>query len=183
MCFILLYFIYNTPQYENEQNTVVDLLSKPVPVNQFKHNCEIELVYAIDDEQCRSICKEPNEYFVQNGACVNVLIRGEHVTGKPACDPRKGVVAYMSGDSQLGTIELRCMSLDPGIQPDDVRLPNRIIRNGFIKSGIDYLKKFPDYNEAECFDPSHKIITIPNTETIRAMGVCVPDVIKKLFRK
>lgn len=182
-CFVLLYFISNIPESEMKQNRIVDLLNLSTPVDRFKRDCETELVYAVDDEQCRSVCRGPGEYFARNGACVNVLIRTKHASVESVCDPRNGVLAYLSGDSQLGVTELRCMSLDPGVQPDDARLPNRIIRDGYIKSGINYLEKFPDYRDAECFDRTHKIITVPGTKTIRTTGVCVPETIEKLFRK
>lgn len=180
ICFILLYYVYNIPNIKNE-NTVVDLLSTTVPITQFKHDCESELVYAMNDEQCRAVCREPNEYFVRNGACVNVLIRRERTVDSITCDPRKGVLAYLSGDSELGISELRCMSLDPGIQPDDVRQPNRILRDGTVRGGINYLEKFPDYKNGVCNEPGHVIIGIPNTKTIRSYGVCVPKVFEKLF--
>lgn len=183
VCFILLYYIYNIPNTKIK-NVVVDLLSIPVPVNQFKHDCETELVYAINDEQCRSVCRGPNEYFVRNGACVNVLTQRERRSDDSVtCDPRKGLLAYMSGDSQLGISELRCMSLDPGIQSDDVRQPNRILHDGTIRGGINYLEKFPDFKDGVCNDPNHVIIGIPNTKTIRSYGVCASPVFEKLFNK
>lgn len=182
ICFILLYYIYNVSDTKIK-NVVLDLLSTKVPVNQFKHDCETELVYAISDDQCRTVCRGPNDYFVRNGACVNVLIQREHVNDTIKCDPRNGVLAYMFGDSQLGISELRCMSLDLGIQPDDVRQPNRILRNGTIRGGINYLEKFPNYKNGVCDDPDHVIIGIPNTKTVRSYGVCVPRMFEKLLDK
>lgn len=113
--------------------------------------------------------------------CVNTLIRTEHASGIAECDPRKGVVAYLSGDSQLGVTHLQCMSIDPGVQPDDATMRNNIIKNGTIRGGINYLEKFPDHVQAVCDDVAHRIITIPNTKTIRSTGVCVPESIQKLF--
>lgn len=37
------------------------------------------------------------------------------------------------------------MSVDPGVQPDDPNVPNRILIGGLVD--IDYLKKFPNYRE------------------------------------
>lgn len=106
-------------------------------------------------------------YFVKNGACVDVLIRNERAADVAQCDLKNGEIAYFSKD--------------PGVQPDDTNLPNKIIVNGRIPGGNNYLEKCLNHLDTECDDPSHNIITLPNTKTIRAIGVCVNETVKKLF--
>lgn len=143
-----------------------------------RRDCNVELLYAMDDEQCSAICREPGIFRVRNGACVNVLAFESKTAVSNTCDPKHGVLAYLIGNSQFGSTSLLCLSVDLGIQPDDSNGRNRICENGSVE--IDYLRAYPQIENCEC--ESGKILTfVESTSTIRSYGVCVPDSLRKTF--
>ncbi|ATY70238.1 pif3 [Tomelloso virus] len=134
-----------------------------------RQNCNIETVYSVEDSQCDAVCAQPGIFVSKNGACVNILAFSQESVDN-TCDPKKGVLAYLLGDPQFGKTKLLCLSIDLGVQPDDISEPNTICEGGTID--IDYVKSFPQLYSCTC--PNDEILTtIPNTSTIRQRGVCV----------
>eukprot|EP00102_Acyrthosiphon_pisum_P021916 XP_016659126.1 PREDICTED: uncharacterized protein LOC107883500 [Acyrthosiphon pisum] len=56
------------------------------------------------------------------------------------CDPHKGLLTYLVGDTQFGTARLQCFSVDSGVRPDDPSKPNTILTNGSTRSIYHKLK-------------------------------------------
>lgn len=145
-----------------------------------KHDCDVEVIYSINDRQCSRICKPPGTYVSKNGICVNMLAFN-HQAVENECDPEKGVLAYLVGDPQLGRTNLLCLSIDPGIQPDDINDRNIICTNGTVKGGINYVKSFPQLKSCTCGEGM--ILTfISNTSSIRSRGICVPASSSKAYQ-
>jgi len=184
LCFILFHHInilsLSIPDNDKSKNKMINLRTLDNPVSRFKHDCSVELVYSIDDYQCETLCRGPIKFYSKKGACVNSLLRNiKESTATNNCNPKLGVLSYMIGDTQFGTTRLQCMSVDPGVQPDDVNKPNKILLGGSVN--INYLEKFPTYADGVCNEPEHVIISIPNTRTIRSTGVCVPEEFRKML--
>lgn len=142
-----------------------------------KRNCDVELTYSVLDEQCQNVCAGPGLYRSHNGICVN-LLAFDHTAVIEKCEPHKGLMAFMMGNSQLGTARLTCLSVDPGIQPDDITKDNIICIDGTID--IDYLKEFPIGNQCKCPE-GKKPYAIANTSQIRTHTVCASSELEKVF--
>ncbi|ABO45336.1 per os infectivity factor 3 [Gryllus bimaculatus nudivirus] len=135
-----------------------------------KRDCSSETVYSINDAQCNQACYgNVGQYVSQNGICINSLILQSSVIEKE-CDPKKGVIAYLIGNTQTGQTSLKCLSVDLGIQSNDPDGPNVICQNGSID--IDYLKEFPQIENCKCM-PSDVVGLIPYTTSIRQHASCV----------
>lgn len=140
-------------------------------------DCDIETIYAINDEQCETICRPPGTFIEQNGACVNILALSQTAV-ENNCDPKSGVYAYLLGDPQFGTTNLICLSIDLGIQPDNPKEFNRLCAQGNIS--INYIDAFPQLTDCSC--PENYILTtIPNTSTIRTRGICVNKKLQPVY--
>lgn len=142
-----------------------------------KRNCDSELIYSMADSQCKQICQEPGVFRTHNGVCVNVL-SFDQAAVEDKCDPKKGVLAYLLGDPQFGTTKLRCLSIDPGLQPNDINKPNIVCVNGTID--INYVEGFPQLNNCEC-PPATFLGTVQNTSTIRQHGTCKKMELLKVY--
>lgn len=143
-----------------------------------KHNCDTETIYSVNNEQCNAVCREPGVFVSRNGACVNILSFNQTV-GENECDPKKGVVAYLIGDTQLGNTKLLCLSIDPGVQPDDTTKPNTMCQNGNID--IDYIEAFPTISHCTCTNPDDILVTILDTSAIRTRAACVKKENRPMF--
>lgn len=134
-----------------------------------KQNCNIETIYAVEDSQCEMICSQPGTFTSKNGACVNILAFSQDAVDN-TCDPKKGVLAYLLGDPQFGRAKLLCLSVDIGVQPDNLSDPNTLCDGGTVE--INYIDSFPQLAGCKC--PAGKILgLIPNTSTIRQRGACI----------
>lgn len=142
-----------------------------------KHNCDVETIYSFTDQQCASICSSIGNYVSKRGICVNVLaFQTEQV--KNLCDPKRGVLAYLTGNSQFGSVKLRCLTIDDGIQPSDLSKPNIFCQNGNID--INYLTSYPQLSNCQC--RGDQILSIiANTNAIRSRGVCVDKKFKEFY--
>lgn len=142
-----------------------------------KHNCDVETIYSFTDQQCASVCSSIGSYVSKRGICVNVLaFQTEQV--KNLCDPKRGVLAYLTGNTQFGTVKLRCLTIDDGIQPSDLTKPNIFCTNGTID--IDYLTKYPQLPNCKC--PDGKILSlVANTNAVRSRGVCVDKKFEQFY--
>lgn len=142
-----------------------------------KRDCDVETIYSVDDAQCQALCKEPGAFVSVNGACVNTLAFNQEVI-HANCDPHKGVLAYLLGDPQFGNTKLFCLSIDLGVQPDNVNKENTICTGGSID--IDYVQSFPQLAQCKC--PDNKVLAvIPSTTTIRSRGVCMHENYKQFL--
>jgi len=149
------------------------------PSNPLKRDCEREIVYSMSDEQCRVLCRGAHLFTHRNGICVNTL-NSSHAK-EITCDASLGVVAYISGDAQFGQANLRCLSVDPGIQPDDADGINKIVRFGKTSQPINYLESYPRYQDTVC-DAAYPLATLVfNTETVRSYKLCVSSVAERFF--
>ena len=135
-----------------------------------KRDCDLEFIYSMLDEQCDAVCKPPSVYRSRHGVCVNVLAFDSE-TVENECDPKRGVLAYLIGDPEFGRTSLRCLSIDPGIQPNDPRGRN-IICDESATVDIDYLNSFPRMESCRCPDGTELAI-VANTSTVRRHGVCI----------
>lgn len=89
----------------------MNLRSLDRPVKRFKHDCSVELIYSVNDYQCDTLCQGPGTYYSKNGACVNTVLKNiKESNVQNDCDPRLGVLAFIIGDTQFGTIRIGTMS-------------------------------------------------------------------------
>lgn len=144
-----------------------------------QYNCDVQMVYTMDDAECSMLCRPPGVYLSRNGACVNALIFDKTVAIPNPCSPEKGLFAYLVGDTQFGSAQLVCLSVDPGVQPDSIADPNTICIGGRIN--INYVTEFPQLESCVCPDET-TLAAIPNTSVVRSRGVCVPKTVADLFR-
>lgn len=136
-----------------------------------KRNCDSEIIYAFEDATCNLMCANSilNKYIVKNGKCVNSNITESNaITDK--CDPEKGVIAFLSGDTEFGNTNLLCLSIDPGIQPDNIEKANIYCVDGDID--INYLVRLPIKEDCICPETMFKA-KIPATKTIREHYMCM----------
>lgn len=143
-----------------------------------KQNCDVETIYSVEDSQCEAICREPGVFRTKNGTCVNILAFSQEAVDN-TCDPEKGVMAYLLGDPQLGRTKLLCLSVDLGVQPDNVVDPNTLCTDGSIE--INYIKSFPQLNSCKCSDDKILALT-SNTSTIRQRGTCVNKSLYNIYK-
>lgn len=181
MCLVVLFILYTRGDYESGAENVNARLVGGPQAEIHKRDCDTEIVYSVTDSQCNDVCRQPAAFVSRNGACVNVLAFSAHDESN-ACDPRRGVLAFLLGDPQFGKTALRCLSVDPGIQPDDPVGKNIICNHGSID--IDYVQAFPQAAACRCTtDPARGVLaSVANTRVMRAYGVCVSDTMKRLFR-
>ena len=182
ICFVIILIIFVTLLISNvaveqcrdakkRRSGIDELRSLLSSQTQFiKRDCDLETVYSMDDHQCSVICKTSNATFrSKNGVCVNSLIF-ESAGVENECLPKNGVLAFLVGDSMFGKSKMLCLSIDIGIQPDSIKKPNILCKNGSID--IDYVKSFPQLKDCKC--DSDKILAIvESTSVIRTHGVCV----------
>lgn len=146
--------------------------------NHTKRNCSLEKIYSMSDEECRNICINPNMYVSNNGLCVNILTFDQKLISSK-CDPTKGVLAYLLGDAQLGSTTVKCLSIDDGVQPDDVDKPNQLCANGYMN--VDYTESFPQITNCTCYGDDDTKVIVPNTSVVRTKAVCVKNQLLPLF--
>lgn len=148
-------------------------------------NCDNVQVFAMSDEQCAQICNSTNEQGVfveRRGVCVNsrLLSHGQAPEEKVHCTAKYGLVAYGAGDSQFGTIKFICLSVDPGVQ-SDLHENKNLACQGAQDFTVDYRVGFPTVDSCKC--PKDSTLTfLPNTKTIRPLGVCVSNDSLKFYK-
>lgn len=143
-----------------------------------KQNCDIETVYSVEDSQCESICSQPGIFVSKNGACVNIMTFSQDAV-ENTCDPKSGVLAYLIGDPQFGKTKLLCLSIDQGVQPDNVSDPNTLCSGGGTIN-INYVDSYPQLSSCAC--PYGTVLAlIPNTSTIRQRGICVNKNLQRIY--
>ncbi|KAE9525830.1 hypothetical protein AGLY_014056 [Aphis glycines] len=110
---------------KRENKSILNLRSLDDPIGRsVKHDCSVEIVYSTNDYQCSRLCRGPGKYFSKNGACVNSILKNvNEAEVQTGCDPKSGLLAYIVGDAQFGAVRLQCLSVDPGVRPDDMNKP------------------------------------------------------------
>lgn len=157
----------------------------------FRSNCDVETVYSMTDSHCQQICStyniqdgsSGNIYVSRHGICLNsktVQRQDDTAAKENECNPKNGVLAYVTGDTQFGTLRHYCLSIDIGIQPNDGSTTdgNILCRNGEID--IDYTRAFPQLSNCKCADNEFLAI-VPGTSTIRAHGTCVNNSARRIY--
>ena len=155
-----------------------------------KRNCDEELIYATNDQQCARMCINKTDYLVINGICRDskILLSNSSAGGNnKVCDPKRGFLTYIVGNGMLGNANLLCLSVDPGIQADDARQANRFCAGGKFKqdSQLDYLKRLPQLSDCMCNSSGSgggdDLLVIPSTSYIRQYGICISKTLAKII--
>lgn len=177
---LFLYFIQKFNIIDNNLTTNNNYKHLPPVVQTIfqKHDCDVETIYSFTDQHCRDICKsQNNNYISRHGICVNLLaFQNEQVTN--TCDPKRGVLAYLTGNSQFGSVQLKCLTIDDGIQPSDLSKPNIFCTNG--KIDVNYLASYPQIPDCKCLDTQIQTI-IANTNSVRSRVICVDKKFKDFY--
>lgn len=166
---ILLYIVVNTKTVSTTKDTLkLEDLNKTF----LRRNCNAEIVYSMSDEDCLKVCQSRDSPFVShNGVCLNQTILDSQATDYK-CDPMQGVFGYLSGNPQFGTTEVYCLSVDPGIRPDDIDLPNELCHQTCTLQNINYFQKMPNEENITC--PNNTILLkLDRIESVRDSFFCV----------
>lgn len=115
-------------------------------------DCNREINYCFVDSECARSCNFDSSYRCLHGICRNEVIRVEDPLND--CKPDMGILAYLTGDTQLGRFQFVCKSEDPGIAISST--DNLMCNQGFIE--INYLRQFPTISACNCLNSSN-----PNT--------------------
>lgn len=178
---LVIYAIWLLPKLRNlpmdRRKTIDFLRNDGNQARSLKRDCNVETVYAMQDEQCDLVCQGPSVFRAKHGVCVNVLVF-ETRTVENKCSAKDGVLAYLVGNSEFGNTQMICMSVDVGIRPDDLNKPNTLCQGGSID--IDYTKRFPSLDDCNCGE-GKRLALIPATSTVRTRGVCVSGEMQPLF--
>lgn len=142
--------------------------------SQPKLNCNTQIVYALDDVVCNNVCVDNGSFIAQHGFCVNELAAIE-IPSINKCEAKDGVLAYYVGDEALGTANFLCLSVDLGIQPDDISKTNLMCANGTIS--INYLTRFPQISDCKC-NSNNIAVLIKGTSETRDYVVCASKNLK-----
>lgn len=133
--------------------------------NADRQSCLSNTVYSMSDVHCNKLCSERNMSSI-NGVC-----KYDVRSTLTDCDPHQGFTRILTGNPEFGTVSELCLSADPGIRPEDPKLPNLMCVNG--KIDIDYLKKFPMPDDCVCGEDL-KLTIIPASGEVRERAVCMP---------
>lgn len=145
---------------------------------QLKRDCGLEAVYSVGDDQCSSVCKGPGLFVSRDGVCVDSTTLTQTKVHNH-CSPKHGVLAYFVGNPELGTVSLKCLSTDPGVQPDDGDIEkNQLCIGGDIT--IDYVKGNPQLKDCKCKEGEF-LALISNTSEIRYRGFCATESSRPLY--
>lgn len=179
---LVIYALWLLPRLRNlptDRSKTIDFLrNSQNQARSLKRDCNVETVYAMQDEQCDLVCQPTSVFRARHGVCVNVLVF-ETRTVENKCSAKDGVLAYLVGNSEFGNAQMICMSVDVGVRPDDLRQPNTLCQGGG-SIDIDYTKRFPSLDDCKCPD-GKRLALIPATNTIRTRGVCVSNEMAPLF--
>ena len=107
-------------------------------------DCTREINYCFTDSECARSCNFDSSYRCLHGICRNEVIRVENPLND--CKASMGILAYLTGDPQLGRFQFVCKSEDPGIAITST--DNLMCNGGFID--INYLREFPDISSCDC---------------------------------
>ncbi|UVX94944.1 PIF-3 [Callinectes sapidus nudivirus] len=126
-----------------------------------KKNCSTVKTYCFTDDDCHQQCVSSSMHCV-HGICRNNL---NAISAKNECDPSKGVIGYLVGNTTLGTYEYICKSVDPAIA---ISVNENRMCYGDSSYKIDYLSVYPSKYSCTC----NNQITIPATSQKREHVEC-----------
>jgi len=143
-----------------------------------KRDCEQARTYCFEDSDCARLCTISSLSQCRNGMCINSAVINTS-TIRNECNAASGVVTFFVGNATLGRYEFICKSIDPGIAPNDITLPNKMCLNGNIN--INYLNKFPTISDCTC-PVNYLPVIIPKVSQIRERVECAPaDIANKII--
>lgn len=122
-----------------------------------KKECELEKVYCFTDDDCFQKCVATT-FGCIHGICLNNINTSNIIND---CDPTKGIVGYLVGNTALGTYNYICKSIDPAIA---ISVNENRMCYGDKSYQIDYLKSYPSIYTCNC---SNKIIIGATSEKRR----------------
>ncbi|UVT30879.1 PIF-3 [Penaeus vannamei nudivirus] len=128
-----------------------------------KANCNLVNRYCFEDGDCEAACDIPG-YTCIHGVCKRDFGVVD-VTNK--CDPKMGMIGYLTGNTALGTYEYICQSVDPAIA---ISVDENRMCFGDNTYQIDYIKEFPTTKACECVGR----IVVPATREKREHVECSP---------
>lgn len=126
-----------------------------------KSDCAYEKVFCFADGDCAKNCSNAYSTCVK-GTCTSDI---DTSSATNDCDPSRGLVGYLTGNTTLGTYEYICKSIDPGIA---ISVTENRMCYGDPSYSIDYLKTFPAVNTCQCEGRT----TIPATSEKRLHVEC-----------
>lgn len=187
--------VHDNRHYRHVNHQLHEFNNLP-PHQIIQKNCDTNIVYSMTDEQCAQHCLPPSRYISQRGVCRNtdvyfdLKLESSDPNVSPdhnnPCDSTKGVVGFLVGHQRTGTIDThQCLSIDVGIQDDNLAEPNRICgdkTNGYgnIAESIDYMVGWPQYTQCMCNETS-VLTLVPGTGTTRARGLCASRSLEPIF--
>lgn len=145
----------------------------------YKKNCNVDVVYSMTDDECSKLCDNSGLFVNRHGICINSIVFNQK-TVENTCDVKKGVVAYLTSDPAFGNSAMLCLSIDPGVRPNNLKLPNTLCPNAVLE--VNYKKKFPQLNDCQCDTNTETLIEIPNSSTIRTRGYCTNNNLLPIFQ-
>lgn len=180
ICLIVVFmFLMSNVSQLSFPNDGGDRIVFPVEQAKFaQQNCDLETVYSMTDDDCNEYCRPPGKYVSRVGRCINALNFTTSTPEVDRCDPKLGVVSYIIGDPQFGETKVTCLSVDPGIQPDNVDKPNKLCVGGELST--NYLDTFPQLENCVCPD-DHFLGVIRETSAIRTHGVCIRNDLRPMY--
>jgi hypothetical protein len=136
-------------------------------------DCQQNVTYCFEDAHCRNLCTNSTGNRCRNGICINDNLLNTQLPLNE-CDARRGVVTFLAGNVALGNFIGLCRSVDLGIAPDDVTLPNKMCTDGTIN--IDYTRQFPSVRDCQC-PAGTRVVILPATEQVREYAVCLSNLL------
>lgn len=172
--FILFLCIITSILYINQiiiPKTDLDVYFEVEKTN--RQDCGKNINYCFDDSDCRTTCINDGVFSCIVGICTENTIIEQQVLND--CDPNKGIVSFLVGDTQRGVYENICKSIDPGVANNDGT--NNMCLGGIID--INYNLKFPAIGDCNCTDKNIEIL--PATQNVRPIAKCVNDDMANYF--
>lgn len=166
-CIVILGFVVLITTMLNK-NTAV-LPSSRFNVNTGKlygkgrRTCDMEKVYCFTDNDCVQNCTEGFVNCVHGVCSTDVSV----TNANNECDPSKGVIGFLTGNTALGTYDYICKSVDPGIA---ISVKENRMCFGDSTYVVDYLQAFPSIYTCGCDGK----IEIPATSEKRLHVECDP---------
>lgn len=175
--FLLLAFVLFVSEFDDALNDDSNKVTFPgVQTMPTTKDCNHEIVYSVDDEECTKICSDM--FVSKGGVCVNVRVY-DAKKKLMECSPANGTFGYLVGSPELSTVGVQCQSIDLGVQSDDGDLSkNQICDGGNID--IDYVVSYPTLRQCICKSEQF-LAVVPSNSNIRARGFCVDRINKRNY--
>ena len=108
-----------------------------------KINCDLEKTYCFTDDDCFKKCVSTTSSCI-HGICSTNINTSNIIND---CDPTKGILGYLVGNTALGTYSYVCKSIDPAIA---ISVNENRMCYGDKTYQIDYLKSYPSIYSCTC---------------------------------